>query len=105
MEEVAELAVARDFILSITQDINGCNILYLSIRSSNLAKEVRIDVINYGSGIVNAERVKGITESGLSIYSVLSFLEGEIGNRGCFNMRSYCCIEEGNIVFTKSVII
>ena len=68
-----------------------------------MAKEAGVVVVRYGSWIIDAEAVEGITEGGLLIDGILGFLKGEIGDGRCFGVRSCCCVEEGDIIFKSEL--
>jgi hypothetical protein len=63
-----------------------------------MAQEVRVVIVGYGTRIVNAKTVEGVSEGGCCVDRLLSILEGEVFDGCCFGVRACFCVEEGDIV-------
>jgi len=88
VEESTELAVPWDTTLSVTQDIYSCDVSCQSIGCGDLAKEVWVVVVGYGTRIVDSKGVEGIPERCLLVDCVLGFLERKVSDWCRFGVGS-----------------
>lgn len=72
MEEPAELAISWDTTLAVSKDVHSCDVPCLFVRGSDLAQEVRVVIVGYGTRIVNAKTVEGVSEGGCFVDRILS---------------------------------
>lgn len=97
-EQAAEGRVARDASLAVSQDVDGAHVPDLAVGGFEMLHHCGVVVVGDGARVVDAEGIKGVSESRSGFDRVERFVENDLLCGDSIEVSPAGCTEEGDVV-------